>query len=197
LSARFYQQRFEVPRNLHAVERNRQLAALAANYSLDGLPLDYGVIAPPLVADWLNRPDYAVLLTATSRDDKLWPEIDWLALGSALIAMGLTCVLPAGTPVERQRADRLAKALGRAIAAPPLGIPDLAALLAGARIAIGVDTGLIHLAAALGRPTLALFAGSDPTLTGVHAGNQAVNLGTLGQPPLAGEVLDAARRLIG
>jgi heptosyltransferase-1 len=45
------------------------------------------------------------------------------------------------------------------------------------------------LAAALGRPTLALFCASNPTLTGVLAGNWAVNLGAPGAPPTLAEVL--------
>ncbi|MDO9601656.1 MAG: lipopolysaccharide heptosyltransferase I, partial [Rhodocyclaceae bacterium] len=87
LAARFYDQCFAIPRNLHAVVRNRQLAAAALGYALDDLPLDYGIAASPLQADWLrskvNEGDYAVLLTATSRADKEWPAGDWLALGKA------------------------------------------------------------------------------------------------------------------
>lgn len=196
IAARFYDAAFAVPGNRHAVERNRELAAAACGYPQD-LPLDYGIAAPPLVAEWLPKKDYAVLLTATSRADKLWPEADWQGLGMALIATGLTCVLPAGSPDERQRAARLANSLGRAVAAPPTGLRDMAALISGARLVVGVDTGLVHLAAALGRPTLALFCASDPTLTGVHAGPQAINLGSRGAPPFPGAVVAAALGLLG
>jgi len=195
LAARFYDRTFSVQKSLHAVERNRRLAAAAFGYSVDELPLDYGISAPPLAASWLPAGDYAVLLTATSRADKEWPEADWLALGQAMITMGMRCVLPAGSAAERERAERLAATLGRAVAAPPLGLTELAGLMAGARIVIGVDTGLTHLAAALDRPTVAIFCGSDPTLTGVFAGARAVNLGGIGKPPGAGEVLAACRKL--
>jgi heptosyltransferase-1 len=106
-------------------------------------------------------------------------------------------VLPGGNAEERQRAARLATQLGRAVAAPSLGLADMARLLAGAQIVVGVDTGLVHLAAALGRPTLALFCASDPQLTGVHAGPQAINLGGRDAPPKAGEVVAAALALLG
>jgi heptosyltransferase-1 len=98
--------------------------------------------------------------------------------------------------MERERAARLATSLGRAVAAPPMNLTDLAGLLAGAQLVVGVDTGLVHLAAALGRPTLALYCGSDPTLTGVLAGANAVNLGGLGAPPTAGEVVRHALQLL-
>ncbi len=80
--------------------------------------------------------------------------------------------------------------------APPLNLAQLSGLMAGGRIVIGVDTGLTHLAAALGRPTVAIFCGSDPTLTGVFAGARAVNLGSAGRPPGAGDVLDSCTRLL-
>ena len=61
---------------------------------------------------------------------------------------------------------------------------------------IGLDTGLTHLAAALGRPTLALFTATDPALTGVYAGATARNLGTVGAPPAPTEVLAAVSGLL-
>ena len=201
LAARFYDRTFDIPRDRNAVLRNRELVAAALGYTLDGLPLDYGIAAPPLAADLLpnksNAGDYAVLLTATSRADKEWPEPDWRALGAALNATGLRCVLPGGNAAERSRAQRLAHDLGRAVATPAMTLTDLAGLLAGARLVVGVDTGLVHLAAALGRPTLALYCASDPALTGVLADTPALNLGTCGRPPSAAEVVAAALRLLG
>lgn len=197
LAARFYDRSFAIAREQHAVVRNRRLAAAALGYELDGLPLDYGIAAPALAAPWLPAGDHAVLLTATSRADKEWPEDDWRALGAALAATGLRCVLPGGSPAERERAARLAAGIGRAVAAPPLNLTELAGLMAGARLVVGVDTGLVHLAAALARPTLALYCNSDPTLTGVLGGGPHLNLGGPGAPPGAAAVVAAALRIAG
>lgn len=182
LAARFYDRCFHVARTLHAVERNRQLAAAALGYSLDG-PLDYGIEVPPLHVDWLPHRPYVVCLTATSRDDKLWPESHWVELGQQLNSLGLACVMPGGSPVERARAARLAAAIPGAVAAPSMSIPDLAALMAGARAAVGVDTGLTHLAVALKCPTVALYTATDPGLTGVLGAGFCQNLGGKGQIP--------------
>jgi heptosyltransferase-1 len=195
LAARLYDARFAIPKNAHAVERNRWLVGAALDYTVD-LPVDYGIALPRLDADWLPAGPYGVLLTATSRESKLWPEPNWLSLAEALNARGLACVLPAGSAPERVRAQRLAAGMRSAVAAPPLSITALAGLLAGARIVVGLDTGLTHFAAALGQPVVALFSGSDPQLTGVHAGASAINLGRPGNPPTPQEVIAAAHALL-
>ncbi|MCX7174908.1 MAG: lipopolysaccharide heptosyltransferase I [Proteobacteria bacterium] len=203
LAARFYDAGFAIPKNLHAVERNRWLAAAVFGYAVD-MPLDYGIAGQtdlrPAPA-WLPEAAYAVLLTATSRDDKLWPECDWLKLAASLAERGLTCILPAGTDAERQRATRLVQGMSQAMVAPSLEIAGIAGLCAGARLVVGVDTGLTHLAVALERPTVALFSGSDPRLTGVYAGEAGLarvsNLGAPGIPPAAQEAIAAALELLG
>ncbi len=195
-AARYYTHSFLIPKNAHAVERNRWLAAAALDLPLEQ-PLDYGVNAAPAVAEWLPPKPYVVLLTATSRDDKLWPEADWVALGAALHERGLAAVLPAGHAGERQRAERLAAAMPDAVVAPPLAIDALAAVLAGSVGAIGVDTGLTHLAAALARPTVAIYTATDPGLTGVLGSGPFRNLGGQNAAPDVGAVLaafDACRR---
>lgn len=191
LASRFYCRRFAVDRSLHAVERNRLLAARAFDYALPVDSLDYGLAVPALTADWLAG-RYAVLLTATSRDDKLWPESDWIGLGQRLVALGIAPVLPAGNPIERERAARIAAAVPGAVAAPPLRIRELAGLIAGARLAVGVDTGLTHLAAALRVPAVAIYTATEPGLTGVLGSGFFCNLGgKLGGPSLS-EVIAAA-----
>ncbi len=188
LAARLYHRRFSVPSGEHAVRRNRQLAAAALGYAVTG-DADYGIAAPAASFAWLPARPYVVFLTATSRDDKLWPEAHWITLGRQLQALGYGVVLPAGNAVERERAARLAAAIGDSVAAPPLAIGELAALLAGARAVVGVDTGLSHLAVALATPTVALYVATDPGLTGVLGSGFHRNLGGRGQMPAPAAVL--------
>jgi heptosyltransferase-1 len=193
-AARFYDARHAVPAGLHAVERNRRLAAAALGYGVDGA-CDYGLRAagePPLA---LPEP-FAVALTMTSREDKLWPEEHWRALGAALAAQGLRCVLPWGSEAERRRCARIAAAVRGALVPPRMGLADLARVVARARAVVGVDTGLAHLAAALGAPTLGIFCGSDPGLTGLYAGARARNIGAAGAAPAAGEAVAALESLL-
>jgi heptosyltransferase I len=186
LAAAFYDVRHPVPRALHAVERNRRLAAAALGYTAEAAP-DYGLGG---VDSATAEAPYAVLLTMTSRADKLWPEERWI---EAARTLGLPAVLPWGSPAERGRAERIAAALAEARVPPFMSLEQLARLLARARAVLGVDTGLTHLAAALGARTVGIYCGSDPALTGIHGAPNARNVGAPGRPPAPAEVLQALR----
>ena len=160
LAAMFYDVRHRVSRDLHAVERNRILSGLALGYTPQGAP-DFGLDRARFPA---SSERYAVLLHATAEPRKLWPEANWIALGKAL--GDLTLILPWGTQAERMRSERLAAALPRARVPERAPLDKVARLIAGAQFVVGVDTGLMHLAAALGVPLVAIFAGSEPGLTG-------------------------------
>lgn len=186
LAARFYERTYAVPRGLHAVERNRRLAAAALGISV-AAEVDYGLSARIKNANGAGLPAaYSVLLTMTSRADKLWPEGRWVELGRAL---ALPLVLPWGSAEERLRAERIANALPQAVVPARMGIEALAEVLAHARNVVGLDSGLTHLAAALGVPTVAVFCGSDPALTGVYGAAKAINVGAAGRAPEVFEVL--------
>ncbi|MGP1685038.1 MAG: lipopolysaccharide heptosyltransferase I [Giesbergeria sp.] len=197
LAAKFYDVTHLVPRDLHAVVRNRRLAALALGYELPAA-LDYGITASAAAGPIDARP-YCVLLHATSRADKLWPEPAWLRLGGELARQGYALMLPWGDAAERARSERIAQALLGAVVPPAMGIPGMASLLAGAQAVIGVDTGLTHLAAALGRPVVALYCHTHPGLTGVYAaqGARVCNLGGTEAMPEVAEVLTALQQVAG
>ena len=195
LAARFYDETFVIPPNAHAVERNRWLGAAAFDYPVD-LPLDYGIASPRLDFPWLAEKPYVVLFTASSRDDKLWDETHWIEVANALVNRGLTPIFPSGNARELERATRIAASLPEAIAAPQLCLRELAALIGNARLTIGVDTGLAHLATALGVPTIALYITTDPALTGVYGTGFFRNLGTKGHAPSVDDVLAVAEQAL-
>ena len=194
LASLFYDRTYAVAKNQHAVERNRQLAGLALGYIPQGAP-DYGIRAPDLILPWLPDEPYAVLLHATSRDDKLWDEPNWIALGNQLRHAGIRTVLPWGNEQEEARSERLYSTIPGAIRTPRTNLEEAAAMLGHAHAVIGVDTGLSHLAAALGVPTIGIYTATDPGLTGLYAGKNAVNLGGKNSPPTVAEVIVAHERI--
>jgi len=189
VAARLYDVRHRVPRELHAVERNRQLTASALGYAASA-ECEYGLSAEGALPMEMSR-SYVVLLTMTSRADKLWPERSWVDLGRALALRDLPVILPWGNEVERKRCERIALAIPEARVPRRFSLSELARLFRGARGVIGLDTGLSHLAVAMKVPVVGIFRGSDPALTGLYGGAQTVNLGGPGHLPSPDEVLGA------
>ena len=195
IAAHFYAVKVAVPRGLHAVERNRRLVGEVFGYRPEGLAR-YGLSRPPAAPPWAPPAPYAVLLHAASRAGKRWPDERWIALGHALAARGLPAVVPGGTDAERAVAARLAAAIPGAIAAPAIGLAEAGALLAHAQIVAGVDTGLAHLAAALGTPTVGIYCGSSPARTGLHGEGSFANVGAAGAAPSVQDVERAVEALV-
>ena len=194
--ALFYDQIHHVPWGQHAVERNRRLAAQALGYRISA-PAQYGIRATAQSFDWLDagRP-HAVLLHATSAERKLWPEQRWVELGKVLAAQGISSVLPWGTVSERERSARLAQEIPQAVVPERLALSALAALLAQARVVVGTDTGLTHLAGALGVPTIGIYCATDPAATGLYACARASHLGGIGVMPEVAAVTAAMDGLL-
>ena len=144
----------------HAVQRSRVLCALALGY---GVPasMHFGLVSniDRTAAAMNNVVSRCVaLIHGTSRDDKLWPEAHWIALGRRLLGEGLQIGLPHGDDAERRRSERIADALGAdAQSWPRLDLDALADRLAGCAGAIGVDSGLSHIAMALGLPLVQIY----------------------------------------
>jgi heptosyltransferase-1 len=190
LASLFYDVRHRVSYDLHAVERNRILTGLALGYAPQGAP-DFGIDRTGFAG---NGERYAVLLHATAEPRKLWPEDNWVSFGKAL--GGLALVLPWGSESERLRSERLAAALPGARVPERAPLDDVARLIAGARFVVGVDTGLMHLAAALGVPLVAIFAASKPALTGPVGSGPITVLGMDGAAPSVDEVVAATQALM-
>ncbi|GGP23039.1 lipopolysaccharide heptosyltransferase I [Silvimonas iriomotensis] len=191
LAALAYQKSYPIVWHQHAIQRVRKLAAQAFDYPLP-VSINYGLTRPEITLSWLPASPYVVLLTATSRPEKEWPESRWISLGQRFAAQGLACVLPWGNAQEQARAERIAQGIPQAIVAPKMALDAAATLLADARVVVGVDTGLAHLAAAMATPVVAVFLASDPVENGVLASTYAVNVGHNGASPEVDEVWQAA-----
>ncbi len=149
----------------------------------------------------------AVLLPGAGQPGKILPETTLAEAGRRLASTGLRPVVAWG-PGERERAERIARAAGGELA-PPTSILELAALLARATVAIGADTGPVHLAASLGTPTVGVHLVTDAVrnaplgpavrvVSGARLGtgrSAAARTGLL-RVPEAGEIVEAALELL-
>ncbi len=182
MATRWYQHTVAVDRLAHAVPRNRALAATVLRYEIQP-DCDYGVAVAPSDNPALSGGSYVAFIHATSRADKGWPVASWIKLGRACKERGWRVVVLAGNSDEFARSVEIATGMGdvAARALEPLTLPQTAAVLAGARLVVGVDTGLAHLAVALKRPAIGIFLTTIPAATGLYAGETAshhtVNLG--------------------
>jgi heptosyltransferase-1 len=191
----FYDRKFPVSVTIHAAERMRQLAAQAMGYPLPDV-FDYGLDIAADRPSWVTPERYLVFLHATARPEKNWGLERWTALARRAADQDLAVVAPWGSERERQRSTQLAAAAPGGITPPKLGYRDLAALLAGAAAVVGVDTGLTHLASAVGAPTVAIYTATWSELNGVIGPAFVANLGGPGAPPSVDEVWGETQKAI-
>ena len=189
IASQFYNKTYAISYQQHAVSRNRTLAALSLGYAPPTIAPDYGIHATANSTEIPSKP-FVIALHGTSRDSKLWPTEHWINLGKALKNQSLNLLLPWSNPAELGRAELIANTLENAIVLPKSSIAELAAVISQAKAAVGVDTGLSHLAAALNITTIAIYTDTNPVLTGVMGSKaQVVNLGNIGEIPSVDAVL--------
>jgi len=162
LATLLYAHRHHVPETEHMATRIRKLFAAARGYTLEDRPTDTGLRpkAP-------TRLPYLVFLHGTTWPTKTWTREGWRALAARAAAEGLDVLLSAHGPAEIARAEAIAAGQMAAEVVPPQSLDTLAPLLQSAAGVVSVDTGLGHLAAAYGVPTLGLYGPTNPRLTGL------------------------------
>ena len=160
----------------HVVDRNLQLlTALGVEVPATiewGLPrAELGEHLEDFLAHTCGERPFAVVNPGTTWVTKQWPLERFLLTARGLAEQhGLVVVVTWGNDEERRAANRLVA--GRqslpVYAAPRANLQQLSALIARARLFVGNDTGPMHLAVALGVPTVAIFGATDPRRNGPY-----------------------------
>jgi len=160
-----------LPPRIDAVLRSRELCARALGYAVQGPPR-FGLRAD--TRDFADERHTVCFVHGTSREDKCWPEQDWVLLGRRLAAQGFRIGLPQGSAAERARSERLAAAIGpQARAWESMDLGRLTDRLGACAGVIGVDSGLSHIAVALDRPHVQIYNFDTAWRTGpLHGGRQ-------------------------
>jgi len=182
----------------HAVLRARLVAAEALGYRIEAAA-DFHMHPPHFETPpaWLPAGPYAVFFHGSARAAKQWPAAHWIEIGRGLAARGVPVLLPWGSEAERQTAQQLAAQLPNARVLPRLPLMEAVLLAQRAALAVGVDTGLTHIAAAFNRPTIELYCDSPRWKTEGNWCSDIINLGDQGKPPAVGDVQSAVELLLG
>ncbi len=158
LAAKTYAFSYPVDRGRHAIDRVRALFSAALGYQLPATAPDFAINGNAIK-------DRAVLLLhGTTWPSKHWPETYWGELADLIRGDGYRLLIPAGNEAEFARAKRLAAEGDEVIYG--LSLSELVGCISGCAGSVCVDTGLGHLAAALGISQVALYGSTDPVLTG-------------------------------
>ncbi len=166
-----YEQRYSVSREQHAIDRNRHLFASALDYLSRPEGIDYGLRSQP--AEQFSVLPYVVFLPNTTWESKHWPEAYWAELTALTIDSGLGALIPWSSPDDRLRAERILKMGGGGALLPRMGLTALAKTMSAANGIVGVDSGLSHVAAALGVPTVVVYGPTSTRLTGARGSRAA------------------------
>ena len=155
----------DLPWHIGALERSRLLCAKAMGYTL-AHTASFGLMPQPVPKLSLAQAPaqsscafpVVALLIGSSRADKQWPITHWQTLGKQLRADGYALAIAHGNDAEAAQARAIAQGIDQAVVVwPRLGLDAMLDALAACTGAIGVDSGLSHIAVALGLPHVQLY----------------------------------------
>ncbi len=152
---------FVSDRSRHRVSENLRIAELIGIPTWAEIVCPAGAVRPGLIPE---RP-YAVVHAAPMFVYKRWTADGWRMLASALRERGLAMIIT-GAGSDRDYLDETWRESDVVRLDGQLAWPELSALIRGARIYLGPDTAITHLAAATGTPTVALYGPTDPRIWG-------------------------------
>ena len=175
-AARLYSKPIRVKKNQHAIDRLRQLFAGGFDYKLPTSPVDYGIHLPHKVSK--ERVHNTILFfPSTTWASKHLPDQHWRDLLDLVIDDGYRVKISWGNEEEKRRAQWIAQDRQDVEVLPKSSLGELAKILLNSAGAIAVDTGLGHMAAALGVPAVSVYGATDAKLTGA-VGDEQIQLQT-------------------
>ena len=206
----FYTESVHVPLKYHAIDRSRSVMCSAFDWPLlnrnDEPPLFYPPEfvqqLPLLLFEGLKKAEqgglvpYVVCFHSTARAAKRWPNEHWVELGKTLSNQGYQVILPWGSEAEMRVSALIASQIPGAIVPRAFSIEEAYFLVAHAALTIGVDTGLTHLSAVLGKPTVEIYCDSPRWKTEGYWSGVIANVGDMQKTPPVDEVINAVKRVI-
>jgi heptosyltransferase I len=201
----FYTESVHVPVKCHAIDRSRWVMCSAFDWPLINrneeppqfYPQAFVQELPPLLFEGLKKTNkgapahYAVCFHSTARAAKRWPNEYWVELGKVLSNKGYQVILPWGSESEMKVSALIASQIPGAIVPRAFSIEEAYSLVAHAALTVGVDTGLTHLSAVLGKPTVEIYCDSPRWKTEGYWSQVIQNVGDYHSSPDLHSVADA------
>ena len=203
----FYNQCMQVPKQCHAVDRSRWVMSSALGWPLLDRQENPAHFYPDTDVDELGsgeifkdlrilKKPYILCFHSTAREAKRWSNAHWISLGESLSSKGYQIVFPWGNSTEKKISIQLASQIEDAIVPEAFSIQEAFPIIASSALTVGVDTGLTHLAAVLGKPTIEIYCDSPRWKTEGYWSDQIINLGDIKAPPTVDAVLSASLKLL-
>jgi heptosyltransferase-1 len=206
----FYTESAHVPIRCHAIDRSRWVMCSAFDWPLLNrkeepphfYPQEFLGKLPPLVFEGLKKTEqgapapYVVCFHSTARAAKRWPNEHWVELGNILSSQGYQVILPWGSESEMKVSALIASQISGAIVPRAFSIEEAYSLVAHAALTVGVDTGLTHLSAVLGKPTVEIYCDSPRWKTEGYWSPVIANVGDMKQIPSVEEVIKLIKEVV-
>jgi heptosyltransferase-1 len=194
LASAFYKYKINVSKNYLATIKNRILCQKIFNYNINIKQINFGISEYfSEIKKEIYSNGYVVFFHATSKNSKKYPYAYWAEIASYIIKhTNCKIILPYGNNKEMEDAREIKKILNSDLVIIPKKIfsfDELHFLIYNAEIILGVDTGLIHLANALNKKTIAIYTKTNPNKTGIIESNIAKNIGNINVIPNPNEVI--------
>ena len=168
-----YSTKINVDKDLHAIERQKKLLAEALDYSYSMKNVDYGALLETFIEPNINLPNkYVVLVQNASWITKQWSIAKWQKLVQYFDGKNIKMILPSGNLNELERAKEIASISTNAQAIDLMPLNEIAYIIKNANFCICSDTGLAHLSALSGTPSITLYGPTETALIGTYGKNQ-------------------------
>ena len=168
-----YSNRINVDKKLHAIERQKKLLGEALGYKDKKDNVDYGVSFNNFIKPNIKlASEYIVLVQNASWVTKQWSIQNWQELIKQIEKKGIPMLIPSGNLEELERAKEISSISEMAQAIDILPLNEIAYLIKNANFSICSDTGLAHLSALVGTPSITLYGPTKTSLIGTYGKSQ-------------------------
>jgi len=162
-----YSKKINVDKKLHAIERQKKLLGDSLGYKYKQNPINYGASFDKFIKPDITLPHkYFVLVQNASWITKQWSIEKWQQLIKHLEGKGIFMLLPSGNLEELERAKEICSVSDKAHTIDLMSLNEIAYIVKNANFCICSDTGLAHLSALTGTPSITLYGPTKTSLIG-------------------------------